>query len=736
MSRSPGERELATRTLALLDRLWRALPLLVPFLIVTAAYAWQASRQSTPWLFTDELEFTQLARSAADTGQLGRRGEQLSSQFGLYPYLMAPAWWIDDTRSAYEAVKLIGVIAMSLAFFPAYGLARLVVSRPAAVLVAVATVSIPAFVYTALIVEEPVAYFWSTLSLYLIVRSLVTRTRRDVSFAIAAAVVAPLVRDELIVIPAVLATAWAIAAWGSERGTRLRKGWSRADYVGVGLLVLGAVLVLNELYSGRSIDWDNATRHYKDRMIEYGLWAGGAFTIGLGVLPVVAGLAALWRPRDEPDRRELWAFRSVLWPALIGFALYTAGKAAIISTTFATRVVERNLIYLAPLLFVATAIVLEHRRVRVVALAISAGFVAYLLVTTPYHMDTRLYSDSPGLAILAAANRAYGWTPERAETVLLWMLLGAVAVVGAVVLLRRHPASRAVALAAAVLTVGWNATGEINAARGSTAFADGLMANLPQPPTWVDEATGGEPALYLGQKISDANGLWLLEFWNRSIQRVWSLDGSAPGPGPTLTPDLLSAGGELAGDPGYRYAIAENGIELAGTPIRTQRGWRLYRLDPPLRLASAVRGIFGDGWIGSNTDDNRVGAGYSRFVSPEPVPGTVFVTVGRKAWCSDKDIPGNVIMQAGSLALGPERNGVVDRLTDEAGWQVRACSERTFPLDVPAAPFHVQITVEPTFSPYQLDPEGQSDRRRLGAQVSFDWRPGKVTLEQYLNSRE
>ena len=66
---------------------------------------------------------------------------------------------------------------------------------------------------------------------------------------------------------------------------------------------------------------------------------------------------------------------------------------------------------------------------------------------------------------------------------------------------------------------------------------------------------------------------------------------------------------------------------------------------------------------------------------------------------------------------------------------MRACAERTFPLSVPAAPFHVQITVEPTFSPYLLHPKTQSDRRRLGAQVSFDWRPGKVTLEQYLAER-
>jgi len=723
-----------SRTLGLLDRLWRALPVLVPFLLITVAYAWQASRQSTPWLFTDELEFTQLARSAADTGELSRRGEPLQGQFSLYPYVTAPAWWIDDTKSAYEVVKAIGVLAMSLALFPAYGLARMVVSRPAALLVALATVSIPAFVYTSLIVEEPLAYFWSTLSLYLVVRSLVTRSRRDVAFAIAAAVLAPLVRDELIVIPAVLAGAWAIVWWGSERFLRVRRNWSRADYVGVALLVLGAVLVLNELYSGRSLDWDNATRHWKGRMIEYGLWAGGAFTIGLGVLPVVAGLAAVWRPRDEPKTRELSAFRSVLWLAIVGFGLYTAGKAAIVSTTFSTLVVERNLIYLAPLLFLATAMVLEHRRVRIAAVAVSAAFVAYLLLTTPYNMDTRFYYDAPGLASLAAGNRAYGWTPEHAETILLWMLVAAVAVVGAVVLLRRH-LSLAVAVAAAVLTLGWNVTGEVNAARGSTAFADQLMAHLPQPPTWIDRATGGEPAVYIGQKITDANGLYLLEFWNRSIQRVWSLDGSAPGPGPTLTPDLVSPNGELAGDLGYRYAVAETSIELAGKPLRTEGGWRLYEVDPPLRLASAARGIFADGWIGSNTDDNRVSAGYSRFVDPHPGRGTMFVTVGRKAWCSDKDVPGHVIIRAGSLKLGPERNGVVDRVTDAAAWQVRACSERTFPLDVPAAPFHVQITVEPTFSPYLLDPKTQSDRRRLGAQVSFEWRPGKVTLEQYLAER-
>ena len=39
-------------------------------------------------------------------------------------------------------------------------------------------------------------------------------------------------------------------------------------------------------------------------------------------------------------------------------------KAAYLSTVFSTTVVERNLIYLAPLLFVATALALERGRLR------------------------------------------------------------------------------------------------------------------------------------------------------------------------------------------------------------------------------------------------------------------------------------------------------------------------------------------------------------------------------------
>ena len=58
------------------------------------------------------------------------------------------------------------------------------------------------------------------------------------------------------------------------------------------------------------------------------------------------------RPRGEQWTRELRAFVAVAAAGVLTFGLYTAVKAAYLSTVFSTVVEERNLIYLAPLCFV------------------------------------------------------------------------------------------------------------------------------------------------------------------------------------------------------------------------------------------------------------------------------------------------------------------------------------------------------------------------------------------------
>ena len=94
-------------------------------------------------------------------------------------------------------------------------------------------------------------------------------------------------------------------------------------------------------------------------MFDYGLRALGSLVIGIGVLPFVAGLTAILTRRRDPDR-NVRAFVLTSLAALFTFGFYTAVKAAYISTEFATVTVERNLIYVAPLLFAGTALLLER----------------------------------------------------------------------------------------------------------------------------------------------------------------------------------------------------------------------------------------------------------------------------------------------------------------------------------------------------------------------------------------
>ena len=516
-----------------LERALDALPLVLAYVLLCCLYAWQASRRDSPTIFTDELEFAQISRSIAETGEAARRGVPYGFQT-LYSFLVAPAWWIDDTASAYEAAKFIGVLVMTATIFPAYALARTIVSKPWALGAAVAAAAIPALSYAPFLVEEPLAYPVATTALWLIARALARPTVWTIATAGLVCLLAVLVRAQLAILIPVFALALAAAGWEHPAFRRRRARWSRGDWAGVVLLAIGAALALSAFLGHHSEEWYRATGFYKDRMFDYGLRALGALVIGIGVLPFVAGLTAVLTRGRDPDR-NVRAFVLTSLAAFFTFGLYTAIKAAYISTEFGTVTVERNLIYVAPLLFAATALVLERPGRRFVALAGVAVVALYLLLTTPLELDKYPYYDAPGLAIAALPNRVWRWDGERIEQALVVVLLLSVALLVARGVVRGRRAAQ-LAAAIGVLVIGWNVTAQVYAAEGHNDFARRLYANAPQPVDWLDRATGGEPALYLGEAVDDANGIHLLEFWNRSLKQVWSLDGSAPGPGPTLSP--------------------------------------------------------------------------------------------------------------------------------------------------------------------------------------------------------
>src|SRR5207302_8034919 len=125
----------------------------------------------------------------------------------LYSFVLAPVWWIHKVSSAYAAAKYLGVLAMTASVFPAYFLARLIVRKPAALFAAAATAAIPSLAYSPFLIEEPLAYPWATLCLFLIVKALATRRPRWLIAAGAASAIAPLVRGALGVLLVVYAVA-------------------------------------------------------------------------------------------------------------------------------------------------------------------------------------------------------------------------------------------------------------------------------------------------------------------------------------------------------------------------------------------------------------------------------------------------------------------------------------------------------------------------------------------------
>lgn len=707
---------------SVLDRVLGAVPLLTVFVWLCLVYAVEAWIHGTPWLFTDELEWTQFARSIADTGHAARRGAPYSFK-SIYSYLIAPAWLLHDSGAAYAAVKYIGTILMASAALPAYGLARTFVTPRAALFAAAATAAIPALVYSSFVIPEVLAYPYAALCFFLIARALLTRGRWWIGGAIVASLVSPLVKGELgATIPSAFALAAVLVVWSSERSRAWRARWSAWDWTGFLVLVLGALVFVSAYLGHQSYTWLLGSGYYKQRSWTYGLWAAGALTIGVGVLPVVATIATLVRGRREERTPELTVFRSLAFAGFVTFGLYTGIKAGYLSAYFETRIEERNLIYVAPLLFVGTAVALGRRAASLAGLAAGAALALYLVLRTPYRMDIQFYSDAPGLAILQQGNRYLGWTPTTAKVVLLLLLGISVAVVLA---LRdaRLPARAAasVAAAAAIGVICWNVVGEAAASDGANGSARVFRNTVARPLDWLDRTTGGAPTLYLGQHVTDQNSFYLLEFWNRSVRYVWSLDGTAPGPGPTLTPDLASRDGTLTPDPGVRYVVADEGVSVVGEPLARHKRiagggesyWRLYAVKPPLRLRSSVTSRDPDGWIGSHGE-------YNQYSTPGRVRGYAVVSVSRREW-GGPDVPGHVRIAVGPLVIGDDRQPALARETQARTWTVNRLQRKIFYIPAPPPPYRIQVEISPTFQPSVLDPKNYGDARQLGAVVHYGW---------------
>ncbi len=686
-----------------IDRGLAALPIFALAIVILTFYGYEAWLRKTPWLFADEDEWAQISRAIATTGHAARRGAPISFK-SLYAFLIAPMWWIKNTHTAYTAIKYLDAIVMCSAALPTYFLGRMLVSKRSAFAAAVLAIAIPGMSYATFIIPEPLAYPWFALCAWLIVRALATQRRRDLALAIAASLIAVEVKDELVV----LIPSFALAAAGlwvtGPRGRAFRRNWTRGDTVGAVMLLLGANFLFNRVVLNRSYEWMIASEYWKGRMIHLGLTAVAALAIGLGLLPLIAGLTSL-RLRERRGDPAYRAFAAFLATSIIFVSLYAATKAAYLSTLFSTLTEERNLIYLSPLLLVATMLVLESRRPALWVLFAAAAFVLYIVLHEPYQLGP--YYEAPGFSILTLFNTHWNWDLSH----LHWGLFTAW-VIG-LALVAAAPRFRGVKPVTVALLLAWLLAGEMQATAGNVHFADQLRAASPRHLNWVDQRTHGQGVTYLFANATDNNGLWLTEFWNRDLKHVDSLDGTAPGPGPVGGPSLLSPDGTLSEDTGTPYVLTNNGVHVQGTAIANVGAMILYRVYGTWKLRDDAIGVYSDGWMGTK-------AAWTYFPK---LSGVLTVDLRRTAFNGTAPFAHATIV-AGTVKLDQNNLPVLKHVFAIRHAVVRngPTSDVKVRIRVARAPVRVVVTIpdSDTFEP------SATDTRHLGAQVEFKFTPDKT----------
>jgi hypothetical protein len=564
------------------SRLW--LLALAAVVAVGAVYHWLQSRgHVTPAVFTDELLFSELARSLAAGDGFVVRDEPLFFPAFVPALLQAPAWLAGSTPLAYALAKALNTALMCSAALPAYWLARQLVRPAYALIVAAATVAGGGMLYHGYLTSEAVAYPIFLAAVAACVRALAVPSRSRDLVALAALLLAVVTRAQFIVLPFVFVVAILLVG----RPVR-RHATALAALGGGGLLALVAGASVLGFYEGaRTLDYPLG------ETLRWSGWTAALLPFAVGLLVVPGALLGLGlglrRPRRAAERP--FAFITALLVALMPL------QAGLIASGESHKPFERYVFYLLPLVFLAFFAFAERnvsgRRLyagialALAGLALAVPFASLALV--PFSFD------SPTLSAVETVAR---WT-SQGDAAAVFAALGVLGALAAAALQRR-PALLAVASVVLAFAIG------VAAYDGDRRMTQRTLDSLSAAqPDWL-ERSGIPSADVLALPGGSLHSGWVLESWNRNVGRTFHL-GDVPHDQLPYAQVGLQQDGTVAAGTGEpvrsRYLVVNDAgtqIELAGRLLsRPHSGLSLYRIDGALRLRSYAEGLDGDGWARS-----------------------------------------------------------------------------------------------------------------------------------------
>jgi hypothetical protein len=551
-----------------------------------------------PRVFGDELIYSGLAKGLALDGRPLFRGEPDFTHSLLYPLLLSPGYALaQDGAVAFEAMKTVDAVVVTLTAVPAYLLARRVVDPVPGLVVAALVAFEPWTAYASLAMTESLFLPVFTTFVLLLARMLDRPTPLR-QFAVLVALIALIgIRPQaLVLVLAVVAAIGIQAIRGPPSGRTVR---THAFILGVlALLTLALALSLVVGVASPGTGGGDVAESLVDPagLVKWTLWNLAVYELSLGVLALVLFPLALDRMLRSPDERTR-ATAIALAVTSIAIALSVAAVSA--SPSGLGVLHERYLFYLTPLVLVGTAYWLQTDVTLSRRGAAIAGIAAVAIAAT-----------LPAARVAAANNLdspTGAWLQALHETMLpgipIRIMVAALAMLGALVLVTfRRPSAAIVSIVVAftLLVCGLDYSGPFTEAQ------DRQLA-------WVDRAmpgSGRASLVHLGYTRPDQpcgaaadreqqQLVVLTEFFNTRINRVFHVGEQVERdnlPSPLLT---VGPGGVVLenGKPfAPAYAVLDSRQPVVGTPLarldlaglgsQYQAGssLALWKVDPPLRF--------------------------------------------------------------------------------------------------------------------------------------------------------
>jgi hypothetical protein len=490
---------------------------------------------AAPWIFPDELIYSELAKSLGTSGHFSIRDVPFNElSFGItYPALIAPAYALtDNLPHAYAVARAINCVVMTLAAVPAYLLGRRLLSPPLALLGAVLAVEIPSMAYSATIMSENLFYPVFLLTVLVIVRALERPTVARQLVALFVMVFAILTRLEAVAFIPAFVAAIALGVWlepRDDQGPRaLRRGLASYRTTWVALTAPAAGIIALQLLRGRGFAgllgaYESVLERYSLLDVpKWFIYHLADLDLYVGIAPFAAALvltANVLRGREQSKAVRVFAVTS-----LTVVTCFTLLVAAYATQPPAVRIHERYLFHVIPLFLIALLIWIDRQRSGLSRTAGVAALAAALLpVALPFGVvvTRNTQASTPGLIPWG------GFTETLVAPSYAWAIALALGlVVGALFLTLGR---RYVVLLPAIVLLNLGVLGFFVNARYGAVSSWAARSGAASDRDWIDQAVGEHAVVTafwpgrLTRGIEGRYGIWENEIFNRSVGPVYDL---------------------------------------------------------------------------------------------------------------------------------------------------------------------------------------------------------------------